>query len=220
MKQSLILFVMSLISIGVARADHADRSDRASISYRISQCYSDMCTAELDWRTSYGNAVVTVEIPGETQEKLYACTERYGYGSAPWIAKNKQYVFRVYESNRCTSDVGYYDRVAASVTVFVRDDDGNGGRGRLSAYRERCYSDLCTYNVSWRSNGNSTVVTVQIPGETGERLMSCEGSSGTAHPNWIARNKDYVFRLYVSDRCSADVGRYERPVDRITVREY
>ncbi|MCB0347764.1 MAG: hypothetical protein KDD37_02970 [Bdellovibrionales bacterium] len=89
------------------------------------------------------------------------------------------------------------------------DRDGHGDRdnrgvvGEIGNTSIRCprNSSLCDTNVQWDSNSRTTFVTVQVANtmdrvESKERLMSCEGSSGSAHVPWIRPNDTYIFRLY------------------------
>lgn len=93
---------------------------------------------------------------------------------------------------------------------------GGGGYGQINAYKQYCQGNgLCTYSLNWSVGGwgGGSVLTVQIPGETGEKLMACEGQYGQAQAPWVAIGKQYVFRLYNNSGCY--IGGY--PVNQITV---
>lgn len=91
----------------------------------------------------------------------------------------------------------------------------NQGRGNISARNQFCQSNstLCTYSLNWNAGnrGSSTIVTVELVGETPQKLFGCSGSSGQANADWIQKGKHYVFRMYESSDCYAQVWNWMAP---------
>lgn len=203
------------------------RSNRGQLSSYTLYCGSDLCTERITWN-SYGAAVVTVE-GQDGREKVFSCTERYGSGEAPWIKPGERYIFRLYESRRCDESVTR-QREVDSLTVYInnngrdpgRGGGGGGGRyGDLRAQRTYCSGQSCTYDISWdlRYTDHTVLTVEEVGGRDGEKVMACEGGYGQSRAPWITRGTTYIFRIYDSRNCDRNVGRYDRPVSQVTVRE-
>lgn len=224
-----IIVTVAMLLLGWQASAGQGPWGRGSIQAYQSYCGKDLCTYDLDWSVRGSSAVVVLEVRGGPESgvvKLFGCSGTSGQQRADWIRRDgAQYIFHLYDSNRCTVDVFY--RESATDSVVIQEfagggHDGGGGWGddRLDARRMNCYSDMCEYQMEWSVRGQSSVVTVVDPVTRQEKLFACGTTSGSQIASWIKRDGSrYEFRLYDSDRCSQDVGRYDRPVDRIVVRE-
>jgi hypothetical protein len=191
-------------------------------------CGQDLCSYDLNWNVRGQNATIVLEVRGGPEDgtvKLFGCSGSSGQQRADWIRRDgAEYIFHLFDTKRCTVDVFYREYPVDSVVVqeFGGGNNGGGGWGydRIDAYRTQCYSDMCEYDINWTVQGNASVVTVVDPATRRESLFACGTQSGSQLANWIKRDGTrYEFRLYNSTRCSQDVGRYERAVDTIVVRE-
>lgn len=232
------LFVtLALLWCGAAQADVIGniglnqpngRWGSGNISAYRSYCHTDLCDYQLNWNVYGQNATVVLEVRGGPEHgtvKLFACSGSHGNQGANWIRRDgAQYIFHLYDTQTCSRDV-FYREYAASSVVIQEFPGGNGGGGtwgydNIDAFRTRCYSDLCEYQIEWSVTGQNSVVTVVDPQTGREKLFACSGQTGQQAANWIRRDGSrYEFRLYDSSRCAADVGRYSSRVDRIVVRE-
>lgn len=212
--------------VGIDMLGQGARGSGRISDYR-SYCGQDLCTYELNWNVRSKNSTVVLEVRGGPEDgtvKLFACSGKSGQQHADWIRRDgAQYIFHLYDTNKCNVNVFYRDWAVDS--TVIQEFAGNGGGGTwgydsINAYRQSCYSDLCEYDISWSVSGNSSVVTVVDPTSGREKLFACSSATGSQLANWIKRDgSKYEFRLYDSSNCSQDVGRYDKPVDTIVVRE-
>ena len=93
------------------------------------------------------------------------------------------------------------------------------GRGQISAQQQYCQSSqLCTFNISWSAGnrGSSTVVTVEPVNQGGgQKLFACGGSSGQQGADWISKGQRYIFRMYESSDCYAQVWNWMAPSAKV-----
>lgn len=79
-----------------------------------------LCTYNISWFSSYSqNTIVTVQVPEETNtQTLFACGAQSGQQIANWIKPGKRYIFRMFNSNDCYSQVWNWQPTSA-VLDFV-----------------------------------------------------------------------------------------------------
>lgn len=79
---------------------------RVSASYQYCQT-PQQCTYNINWSSGNrgSNTIVTVEVVGQPGQKLFACSGSSGQQNADWIVKGTRYLFRMYESSDCYSQV-------------------------------------------------------------------------------------------------------------------
>lgn len=190
----------------------------AHVQLNKQYCGSDLCTYQVSWRTAHlPYSVLTVQIPGETEERLMACEGQFGSAQAPWIAKGKPYIFRVYETAFCSPYVGSYYSPVATAEAF---ELGNGGVSFIDGNLRSCNSSLCTFDINWRvAFGRGAVVTVVDEASGKEKLYACSEAQGSGVAPWIpADGRAVTFNLYASETCAANVGDHLRPVATKAIR--
>jgi hypothetical protein len=68
---------------------------------------------------------------------------------------------------------------------------------------------LQVYGISWQAPlSKNTVLTVELVGEGPEKVMACEAAAGNATAEWIQPGRTYIFKVYESSQCTAQVAKF------------
>lgn len=197
----------------------------AGINGHISGCDSStgLCTAKLNWDVKAARKfVVTVEVPGngsayDVLPRVFSCGDSAGNGEAAWIGQGQTYIFKVFESENCSAAVAQHAFAVDRLSITAQGKVVSPVQ--LQGIRNSCGTNgLCNYDLFWNARQNQkTVLTVEVWGQSGEKVMSCGQGNGQANAEWITKGGVYRFRLYESNRCAADVGKFVKPSAQIAV---